>query len=72
MEFFPTTRWALGRVTSDIEIAVIQSNAPAGTYTVAVGLWDRSTGQRSHPLIASGQPTDQDKVVLTANFLVEP
>jgi len=72
VEFFPTTRWALGRVTTDFELAVIQPNAPPGTYIVAVGLWDRSTGLRSRPLDANGQPTDQDKVALTSSFVVEP
>ncbi|MEP7358111.1 MAG: hypothetical protein ABI847_12780, partial [Anaerolineales bacterium] len=72
VEFFPTTRWALGRVTPDFEKAVIQPNAPAGIYTVAIGLWDRSTGQRSHPLDAAGHPIGEDKLILTTTFKVGP
>ena len=70
--YVPTTRWPLGLVREDVEVAVLKPDAPPGVYTVAVGLWDRSTGQRSHPLDAAGQPTDQEKLILTNQFTVTP
>jgi hypothetical protein len=72
VEFYPTTRWALGRVTQDVEIAVLRADAPPGAYSVAVGLWDRATGQRAQPLDPTGHPTDQDKLTLTTDFLLLP
>ena len=52
--------------------ATLKPNAPLGQYTLAVGLWNRATGARSHPLDATGQPTDQEKVTLTESFEVVP
>ena len=68
----PTNRWPLGLVRQDIEIATIKLDAPPGVYTVAVGLWDRATGRRSLILDAEGQPTKQDKLILTDRFTVVP
>jgi hypothetical protein len=51
---------------------MIRTDAPPGVYTVAVGLWDRSTGRRSLVLDAAGQPTKQDKLILTNQFTVLP
>jgi hypothetical protein len=70
--FIPTTRWLPGLVRQDVEVAAIRPDAPAGVYTVAVGLWDRSTGRRSLVLDAAGQPTKQEKLVLTDQFTVAP
>jgi hypothetical protein len=70
--FVPTTRWLPGLVRQDVEVAVLRPDAPPGVYTVAVGLWDRSTGRRSLVLDAAGQPTKQDKLVLTNQFTVGP
>ena len=68
----PTNRWPLGIVRSDLETAQIRVDAPPGVYTVAVGLWDRATGRRSLILDAAGQPTKQDKLILTDHFIVGP
>ena len=70
--FRPTTRWALGLVRKDEEVAVLNADAPPGVYTVAVGLWDRASGQRSHPLDANGQPSADEKLILTDQFVVAP
>jgi hypothetical protein len=68
----PTTRWPLGKSMADGVTARLKPDAPPGQYTVAVGLWNRATGARSHPLEADGQPTEQDKVILIDQFRVEP
>ncbi|MEP7358789.1 MAG: hypothetical protein ABI847_16190, partial [Anaerolineales bacterium] len=70
--FRPTTRWPLGLVRPDEEVAKLKLDAPPGIYTVAVGLWDRATGQRSHPLDSAGQPTGDEKLILTDQFVVAP
>jgi hypothetical protein len=54
----------------DQEVALLKPDAPPGLYTVAVGLWDRSTGKRSLLLDDNGQPTKTDKVILTTQFTV--
>jgi hypothetical protein len=68
--FFPTTRWPLGRVLADAHTVQIKPDAPPGVYRLAVGLWDRATGQRSHPLDAAGQPLPDDVFTLTDQFVV--
>jgi hypothetical protein len=70
--FYPTTRWPLGQPMADDVSATLKPNAPPGQYTLAVGLWNRATGARSHPLDAANQPTDQEKVTLTESFQVVP
>ncbi len=70
--FFPTTRWPLGRALTDAHSAQLQPDAPPGIYRVAVGLWDRATGRRSHPLDANGQPLEADVFTLTDSFVVAP
>jgi hypothetical protein len=56
--YVPTNRWALGLVREDQEVALIRTDAPPGVYTVAVGLWDRSTGRRSLVLVGCGRPAN--------------
>ena len=69
---FPTTRWPLGRVMVDEHQATLKPDAPPGVYRVAVGWWDRATGQRSHPLGADGRPLPEDVYTLTDSFVVTP
>jgi hypothetical protein len=70
--FYPTTRWPLGQPMADDVSATLKTNAPPGRYTLAVGLWNRASGARSHPLDEKGQPTDQENVTLTESFQVVP
>jgi hypothetical protein len=72
VEFYPTTRWVLGRVTRDDELAILRPDAPPGVYTVAVGLWDRTTGRRSLLLDAAGQVTEHETLTLSTTFGVVP
>lgn len=43
---YPTTAWQAGEVIKDHYEIAIDPNAPAGEYHVAVGLYDRASGQR--------------------------
>lgn len=69
---FPTTRWPFNRYMIDTHQAVLRPDAPPGNYLIRVGLWDGYTGVRMHVLDAEGNVTDQDGVVLTTNFVVQP
>ena len=68
--FYPTTRWPLGQPQADGLSLALPADLPPGQYTLALGLWNRATGERSHPLDATGQPTDQDKLIVTDVFTV--
>lgn len=43
---YPTTAWRAGEVIKDRYDIPIDPNAPAGAYRVAVGFYDRATGER--------------------------
>jgi hypothetical protein len=68
----PTGRWPLYRPVRDEHEAILRSNAPPGDYRIIAGLWDGYTGERMHVLDADGNVTDQDGVVLTTDFVVQP
>jgi hypothetical protein len=72
LQFFPTTRWPLGQPLADDLTLTIKPGAPPGRYSLAVGLWNRATGERSHPLGPGGQPIDQDKLTLSDSFQITP
>jgi hypothetical protein len=72
IEFFPTTRWALGVPMRDEHRLLVAPGAPPGAYTLAVGTWDRATGQRSRPLGPDGALADMETVALTGAFQVAP
>ncbi len=72
VNFYPTGRWPLNRYFRDDHLATLRPDAPPGEYTVVVGLWDRYAGNRMHVLDANGNVTDQDGVVLTTQFVVQP
>ena len=42
----PTTSWVEGEVIVDPHDLALALDAPAGPYTIAVGMYDPSTGER--------------------------
>jgi hypothetical protein len=68
----PTGRWPFYRPVRDDHEAVLRPDAPPGEYQIRAGLWDGYTGARMHVLDSNGNVTDQDSVVLTATFVVQP
>lgn len=68
----PTGRWPFYRPVRDEHEAIIRSDAPPGDYRIIAGLWDGYTGERMHVLDANGNVTDQDGIVLTTKFVVQP
>ncbi len=69
---FPTSRWPVNQPMRDAHVATLRPDAPPGVYTVRAGLWDRYTGLRMRVLDGKGAVTDQDGVVLTTTFVVQP
>lgn len=43
---YPTTAWQPGEIVKDRYDIPIDPNAPAGSYRIAVGLYDRTSGER--------------------------
>jgi hypothetical protein len=56
--FYPTSFWDPGEVVVDERQVLLDNDAPAGTYRLAVGLYLQSTGER---LAVDGD----DRVILT-------
>ena len=54
----PTTGWITGEVIEDRYVLSIPTNAPQGTYSLIVGMYDEETLQRLPVLDASGAATD--------------
>jgi 4-amino-4-deoxy-L-arabinose transferase-like glycosyltransferase len=46
MAHFPTTGWVPGEYLADEHFLAIDSATPPGTYRIAIGLYDPTTGQR--------------------------
>lgn len=58
----PTTAWTLGEIVLDRYEIRIEPNVPTGTYTLKVGFYDASTGNRLGPVrdaTGTAQPNDQ-------------
>jgi hypothetical protein len=60
----PTSGWAVGEVVTDPYQVPLKPDAPAGTYTIYVGLYDAATGVRLPAVDAAGQPLG-DRVPVT-------
>jgi len=61
----PTTGWLPGEYLTDPHAVVIDPDTPAGTYRLAIGLYDPATGQRLTT------PGGADQVVLDVTVEVE-
>ncbi len=53
---YPTSRWRPGQTLADDFELTIRADAPAGAYTLAVGLYDPITGARLPATDATGNP----------------
>jgi uncharacterized membrane protein len=60
---YPTTGWRPGEFLTDTLGIPVSEGAPAGTYTLIVGMYDPATGARL-PARGSGTETGQDYAVL--------
>ena len=62
---YPTTGWLPGEYLADRHTVTLAPDAPAGTYRLAVGLYDPATKKRLK------MPDGADQVVLEASVVVE-
>jgi len=66
----PTTSWAPGQVVVDeIPLSVV-ADAPAGSYHIAVGMYEATSGGRLPITDASGQAVPNDQAVLPVEITV--
>ncbi|RLC53759.1 MAG: hypothetical protein DRI80_19820, partial [Chloroflexota bacterium] len=68
----PTTSWAPGQVIVDEIGLPVAADAPAGTYHIAVGMYDGASGGRLPVTDGSGQPLPDDQAVLPVEITVGP
>jgi len=61
---YPTTRWLPGEVVVDEYAIPIATDAPAGTYTIAAGMYTLPDGQRLPAFDAEGQRLPEDRILL--------
>jgi hypothetical protein len=60
---YPTTFWWPGEVVDDI-IPISLAGLPPGTYGLAAGVYDPSTGERLSAIAGDGQPLVDGLLVL--------
>ena len=51
----PTTGWVVDQIIEDQYLITVQPNAPAGEFTIEVGMYDAATGQRLEALSTDGE-----------------
>jgi hypothetical protein len=66
----PTTSWAPGQVIVDEIALAVATDAPGGTYHIAVGMYDATSGGRLPVTDASGHPLPHDQAVLLVEITV--
>jgi 4-amino-4-deoxy-L-arabinose transferase-like glycosyltransferase len=66
----PTTSWASGQVIIDELVLPVATDAPTGTYHIAVGMYDAASGSRLPITDASGQPLPDDQSILPVEISV--
>jgi hypothetical protein len=67
---YPTSWWAAGEVVSET-VTLPLEGVPAGTYQLAVGLYDR-TVTRLPAVDADGEPVPNGRLVLPVDVTVVP
>jgi hypothetical protein len=55
---FPTDRWTIGEIVRDRHMLIIPANLVSGDYSIAIGMYLPSTGERI-PIETASNPTDQ-------------
>jgi hypothetical protein len=63
---FPTSRWPTDRYVRDEHRPALLPNAPPGVYSIVVGLWDATTGERLPVFDADGEQAGEGIVLSQA------
>ena len=61
---YPTLLWEPGELIVDEHLITVDARAPAGDYSIAVGLYQREKNVRLPVWDEAGVPQDQDRVIL--------
>ena len=61
---YPTFLWQPGQVVVDNHVVNLPSDAPTGTYRVAVGMYDEATQERLPVLDGEGRTVPEGKIML--------
>ena len=61
---YPTNLWAAGEPVPDEHPIVVSPDAPPGTYTLSVGLYDWQSGQRLPAYSPDGARLEEDRIIL--------
>ena len=61
---YPTLGWVPGEFVVDEYAVLVQQDAPAGNYSIEVGLYSADTGRRLPCVDANGTELDGDRVIL--------
>jgi hypothetical protein len=67
----PTVMWKVGEVLADRYALPLSPDIPAGTYRLAIGMYDADTGERLAAYGPDGERLDQDRIIL-GQVIVEP
>jgi hypothetical protein len=66
---YPTSRWVAGEVVVDT-LSLDLSDAPPGTYSVAVGWYDPNTWDRLAAVAGNGQSLPANRLILDTDVVV--
>jgi hypothetical protein len=61
---YPTNLWAPGEPVPDEHPIVVSPDAPPGTYTLSVGMYDWQSGQRLPAYGPDGARLEEDRIIL--------
>jgi hypothetical protein len=68
---YPTSSWLAGQVVEDKRHVPIGATAPAGSYRIAVGMYQLDSLDRLEAVDADGNPLPEGQIVLDAHVEVE-
>ncbi|MFB0535942.1 MAG: hypothetical protein ACETWR_13290 [Anaerolineae bacterium] len=68
---YPTSSWLAGQVVEDKHRIPISDTAPAGSYRIAVGMYELDSLERLEAVDAEGNPLSEGQIVLDTRVEVE-
>ncbi|HID61439.1 MAG TPA: hypothetical protein EYP49_01640 [Anaerolineae bacterium] len=68
---YPTSSWLIGQIIEDKHRIPIADTAPAGSYRIAVGMYQLDSLERSEAVDAEGNPLPESQIVLATRVEVE-